>query len=64
MGKYIIRFGYCPPSPGPKAKITNKWFNNINDALEAYNGEILYIKYNNLKYRRITLDELLKLITE
>ena len=22
----VIRFGYCPPNPGPKAKIRNKWY--------------------------------------
>ena len=29
-----IRFGYCPPNPGPKKKLHNKWFTDINDAIK------------------------------
>lgn len=57
-----IRFSYCPPNPGPKAKLRNKWFTKVEDAIEEYKeGETIYISYNNQKYREITFNDLLKL---
>ena len=56
-----IRFGYCPPNPGPKAKLRNKWFTNVEDAIKEYKGETIYISYNNKKYREITFNDLLEL---
>ena len=56
-----IRFGYCPPNPGPKTKLNNKWFINKEDAINEYNGEPIYISYNNQKYRKITFEKLLNL---
>lgn len=57
-----IRFGYCPPNPGPKAKLRNKWFTKVEDAIKEYReGEIIYISYNNKKYREITFNDLLEL---
>lgn len=57
-----IRFGYCPPNPGPKAKLRNKWFTKVEDAIKEYReGEIIYISYNNQKYREITFNDLLEL---
>lgn len=58
---YVIRFGYCPPNPGPKRKLKNKWYTDVNDAINNYNGEKLYISYNNQTYREITFNELLEL---
>lgn len=57
----VIRFGYCPPNPGPKTKLKNKWFTNINDAINNYNGETIYISYNRQTYKEITFNELLEL---
>lgn len=34
----VIRFGYCPPNPGPNAKLKNKWFTNISDVINEYRG--------------------------
>lgn len=56
-----IRFGYCPPNPGPKTKLKNKWFINKEDAINEYNGESIYVSYNNQKYKKITFEELLNL---
>lgn len=59
---YVIRFGYCPPNPGPKAKLRNKWFTKVEDAIEEYKeGETIYISYNNQTYREITFNDLLEL---
>lgn len=57
----VIRFGYCPPNPGPKGKIYNKWFTKVEDAIEEYKGEKIYISYNKQTYREITFNELLEL---
>jgi len=57
----VIRFGYCPPNPGPNAKLKNKWFTDVNDAINNYNGEKIYISYNRQTYREITFNELLEL---
>lgn len=56
-----IRFGYCPPNPGPKAKLRNKWFTNVEDAIEEYKGETIYISYNKKQYKEITFNDLLEL---
>ena len=58
---YIIRFGYCPPNPGPKRKLRNKWYTDAQDAINDYNGEKLYIRYNNQAYREITFNDLFEL---
>jgi hypothetical protein len=58
---YIIRFGYCPPNPGPKAKLRNKWFTKIEDAIEEYKGETIYISYNKKPYKEIIFNDLLEL---
>ena len=56
-----IRFGYCPENPGPKRKLKNKWFINKEDAINEYNGESIYVSYNNQKYKKLTFEELLNL---
>lgn len=58
----VIRFGYCPPNPGPKGKFYNKWFTKAEDAIEEYKGETIYISYNKKPYKEITFEELCKLI--
>lgn len=58
---YIIRFGYCPPNPGPKRKLKTKWYTDVKDAINNYNGGKIYIRYNNQIYREITFEDLLKL---
>lgn len=58
----IIRFGYCPPNPGPKKKLKNKWYSKPSDAIAAYNGEELWIRENNQVYIKITYEDLIKLI--
>lgn len=63
---YTIRFGYCPPSPGPHKSTGCMWFNNIEEAIEAYYNFRLdrkvpiYIKYNNGPYKQIDYDWLLE----
>ena len=66
MSNYTIRFGYCPPNPGPH-KSTGCWcFNDIKDAIEAYYDFRLYrrvpiyIKFGNAKYREISYEWLLE----
>jgi hypothetical protein len=56
----IIRFGYCPPNPGPKARLKNKWFTNKEDAINEYNGGSIWVSYGG-KYREITLEQLYNL---
>ena len=59
---YVIRFGYCPPNPGPKAKLYNKWFTKVEDAIKEYKeGETIYISYNKKPYKEITFNDLLEL---
>ena len=58
----VIRFGYCPPNPGHKRKLRNKWFTKVEDAIEEYKGETIYISYNKKSYNEITFEELCKLI--
>lgn len=57
-----IRFGYCPPSPGPNNRLLKyvKWFTNIDDAVEAYDGHTsIWINASGI-YREITFEQLLK----
>jgi alpha-L-fucosidase len=58
---YVIRFRYCPPNPGPKRKLYNKWFTKVEDAIEEYNGETIYISYNKKPYKEITFEYLIEL---
>lgn len=56
-----IRFGYCPPSPGPNSRLLKhvKWFNNIDDAVEAYDGHTsIWINSSGI-YHEITFEQLL-----
>lgn len=56
----IIRFGYCPPNPGPKAKLNCRWYSNIDDAINSYDGNSsIWINATGI-YRQITYTELLK----
>ena len=58
----IIRFGYCPPNPGPKSKIRNKWYSDISQAIDNYDGKSeIWIKYNNNRYRKISYNKLINL---
>lgn len=44
---HVIRFGYCPPSPGPKSEIRNKWYTDANDAIENWDGRSeIWVSYN------------------
>lgn len=56
----VIRFGYCPPNPGPNAKLNNKWYTNINDAIDNWNGESIWISSGS-KYREISIEQLYNL---
>ena len=56
-----IRFGYCPPSPGPNSRLLKhvKRFNNIDDAVEEYDGHTsIWINSSGI-YREITFEQLL-----
>ena len=60
----IIRFGYCPPNPGPKKKLKNKWYYDINQSIDEYDGRSeTWVSYNNQRYRKITFEQLIKLNT-
>lgn len=60
----IIRFGYCPPNPGPKGKPKALWFSDIDKAIiyamDNPRKEI-YISINGKKYKERTFEELLSL---
>ena len=61
---FIIRFGYCPPNPGPKAKIKNKWYREkeIEDAINNWDGQSeIWISYNKRPYHQISFSELCNL---
>ena len=57
-----IRFGYCPPSPGPNKNTKCKWYTDINTAIDNYNGAEIWISFNGLKYRKISINELLNFV--
>ena len=59
----VIRFGYCPPSPGPNNRRLKyiKWFNNIDDAIEAYNGHTSIWLKSSGRYREINYEQLIAL---
>lgn len=60
---FVIRFGYCPPSPGPKARIRNKWYTDVNDAIENWDGRSeIWISYNKEVYRQISYADLLNMV--
>ena len=59
----IVRFGYCPPNPGPNNRLLKyiKWFNNIDDAIEAYDGRSsIWINTTGV-YREISYVQLIAL---
>lgn len=61
----IIRFGYCPPNPGPKAKIRNKWYREeeFEDAINGWDGQSeIWISYNKQTYRKISFVELCNIL--
>lgn len=61
----VIRFGYCPPNPGGKSKLHNKWFVNIKDAINEYNGrDKIYISMNKRSYKEIDFNKLCELNNE
>lgn len=60
----IIRFGYCPPNPGPKAKPRCKWYraDEIEDAINEYDGRSSIWINTTGTYREISYNELLNLV--
>lgn len=56
----VIRFGYCPPNPGPKARRNNKWYTNVDAAINNWNHESIWIKYGS-RFKEITFERLCKL---
>lgn len=66
MSSYTIRFGYCPPNPGPHKSTGCWWFNDIKDAIDAYYDFRLdrcvpiYIKFGNSAYKEISYEWLLE----
>lgn len=65
--KVIIRVGYCPENPGPKANTGCKWFNTFESAIKyceeqpQHSKKFLYIKIGSDIYRKISYNELLEL---
>ena len=59
----VIRFGYCPPNPGPNNTRLKyiKWFNNIDDAIEAYDGRSSIWINSSGRYREISYVQLIAL---
>lgn len=63
----VVRFGYCPPNPGPHASIGCRWYSCVDEAIDAYYNYRLdqrvpiYISINNDKYKQITYDQLCKM---
>lgn len=56
-----IRFGYCPPNPGPKKKLKCKWYTDKNTAIEEYDGRSpIYTRIYG-RYQEITYEQLLNL---
>lgn len=59
----IIRFGYCPPNPGHKAKPKCKWYRceEISIAIQEYDGRSeIYINASG-RYHQVSYSYLLKL---
>lgn len=59
-----IRFGYCPPNPGPKGKPKAIWFTDVDNAIiyamDNPTKEI-YISINGKAYRPISFEKLIEL---
>ena len=57
-----IRFGYCPPNPGPNAKKRCAWYSDVRSAIKAYDGKrSIWIKTCG-KYVEMSYDKLLELL--
>lgn len=56
-----IRFGYCPPNPGPNANTRCTWYSDVRSAVEAYDGKrSIWLKTSG-KYIEISYNKLLEL---
>lgn len=58
-----IRFGYCPPNPGPKSRLLPyiKWYNDVQTAIENYDGNCSIWMKTSSKYVEISYNKLLEL---
>ena len=53
------RIGYCPPNPGPKAKLKCKWFTNVLELIDNYKeGDDVFVSHNGGKYMHTTIDKI------
>lgn len=59
-----IRFGYCPPNPGPNARTGCTWYSDINAAIDNYDGKsTIWMKIGGSRYTQISYSKLLELKT-
>lgn len=59
MSKIVYRIGYCPPNPGPKAKLNCKWFTNVLELLDNYKeGDKVYVSHNGSKYQLADIEKI------
>ena len=59
----IIRFGYCPPNPGPWSRKYKhvKYYTDFDSAIEKYDGHSsFWIKFSG-RYREISYEQLIEL---
>lgn len=56
-----IRFGYCPPNPGPNANTGCTWYSDVRSAVEAYDGKCSIWMKTGGKYVEISYNKLLEL---
>jgi hypothetical protein len=58
---FIIRFGYCPPNPGPRSRFKCKWFTDVLTLLDNYKeGDDVFVSHNGGKYIHTTIDKIVE----
>ena len=59
----LIRFNYCPPNPGPNSKPRCKWYSDVQNAIDAYDGKSsIWLRTGSGKYIEISYNKLLELV--
>lgn len=59
----LIRFNYCPSNPGPNSKPNCRWYLNVQNAIDEYDGKSsIWLRTGKGKYIEISYNKLLELV--
>jgi hypothetical protein len=59
----LIRFNYCPPNPGPNSKPRCRWYSDVRNAIDTYDGKSsIWLRTGKGKYIEISYNKLLELV--